>query len=283
VIRLGWSRAVLKGAWEQPGGRRGLLLLAVIVIVALVGPAFLPDPASQPDLIHGALLPPGLGHLFGTDQLSRDVLSRVVHGARISLSVALLAVALSATLGCLVGMVAGYFGGWTDAVLMRLVDGALAIPRLFILLLLIAVWDHIPLAALIVVLGATGWFGTSRLVRAEVLRLREQEYVGAAVALGAQRRRIILRHLLPNALAPVLVASTLAVGDVILIEAGLSFLGLGIRPPTPSWGAMILDARSTLFTAPWTGAFPGLAIVITVVAVNLVGESLRDALDPRRL
>jgi peptide/nickel transport system permease protein len=205
----------------------------------------------------------------------------VVTGARISLSVALLAVTLSMTLGAAVGIVAGYWGGAVDATLMRLVDGALAIPRLFILLLLLAVWERVPLLPLIFLIGVTGWFATSRLVRGEVLRLREEGYVRAAEALGARRRRIIFRHLLPNALGPLLVAATLAVGDVILLEAGLSFLGLGIQPPTPSWGGMILDSREVMVSAPWTGIFPGLAIVITVLSANLFGDALRDAVDPR--
>jgi peptide/nickel transport system permease protein len=255
-----------------------MLLLAA---AAIVGPAFLPDPLAQPDILGGSL-PPGLGHPFGTDQLSRDVLARVVAGARISLSVALLAVALSATIGAAVGLIAGYWGGMVDAALMRFVDGALAIPRLFILLLTLAVWERIPVAALVLLIGASGWFGTSRLVRGEVLRLREESYVRAAEALGARRRHIIFRHLLPNALGPLLVASTLGVGDVILLEAGLSFLGLGVQPPTPSWGGMILDSKEVLVSAPWTGVFPGLAILITVLSVNLFGEALRDALDPRR-
>jgi peptide/nickel transport system permease protein len=256
-----------------------LLLLAA---AAVIGPTFLPDPLAQPDILAGSL-PPGLGHPFGTDQLSRDVLARVVAGAQISLSVALLAVALSATIGGAVGLVAGYWGGAVDAVLMRFVDGALAIPRLFILLLTLAVWERIPVTALVLMIGATGWFSTSRLVRGEVLRLREESYVRAAEALGARRRRVIFRHLLPNALGPLLVASTLAVGDVILLEAGLSFLGLGIQPPTPSWGGMILESKEVLVSAPWTGIFPGLAIVITVLSVNLFGDALRDALDPRWL
>jgi peptide/nickel transport system permease protein len=164
---------------------------------------------------------------------------------------------------------------------MRFVDGALAIPRLFLLLLILAVWEHIPVIALILLIGATGWLGTSRLVRAEVLRLREEAYIKAAEALGARRRRIIFRHLLPNSLGPLLVASTLGIGDVILLEAGLSFLGLGIQPPTPSWGGMILDSKEVLVSAPWAGLFPGLAILITVLSVNLFGDALRDALDPR--
>jgi peptide/nickel transport system permease protein len=257
------------------------MVLLLLAAAAIIGPALLPDPLAQPDILGGSL-PPGLGHPFGTDQLSRDVLARVVAGARISLSVALLAVALSATIGAAVGLIAGYWGGIIDAALMRFVDGALAIPRLFILLLTLAVWERIPLAALVLLIGASGWFGTSRLVRGEVLRLREESYVRAAEALGARRRHIIFRHLLPNALGPLLVASTLGVGDVILLEAGLSFLGLGVQPPTPSWGGMILDSKEVLVSAPWIGVFPGLAILITVLSVNLFGEALRDALDPRR-
>jgi peptide/nickel transport system permease protein len=268
--------------WSNPRGRIAATVLLLLVVAAVIGPAFLPDPLAQPDILAGSL-PPGLGHPFGTDQLSRDVLARVVAGARISLSVALLAVTLSATIGAAVGLVAGYWGGVVDAVLMRFVDGALAIPRLFILLLTLAVWERIPVTALVLMIGVTGWFATSRLVRGEVLRLREESYVRAAEALGARRRRIIFRHLLPNALGPLLVASTLAVGDVILLEAGLSFLGLGIQPPTPSWGGMILDSKEVLVSAPWTGIFPGLAILITVLSVNLFGDALRDTLDPRWL
>jgi peptide/nickel transport system permease protein len=275
------SSVALHDVWSNPRGRIGAIGLLLLAAAAIVGPAFLPDPLAQPDILGGSL-PPGLGHPFGTDQLSRDVLARVVAGARISLSVALLAVALSATIGAAVGLVAGYWGGVVDAALMRFVDGALAIPRLFILLLTLAVWERIPVAALVLLIGASGWFGTSRLVRGEVLRLREESYVRAAEALGARRRQIIFRHLLPNALGPLLVASTLGVGDVILLEAGLSFLGLGVQPPTPSWGGMILDSKEVLVSAPWTGVFPGLAILITVLSVNLFGEALRDALDPRR-
>jgi peptide/nickel transport system permease protein len=275
------SSAALHDVWSNPRGRIGAMVLLLLAAAAIIGPALLPDPLAQPDILGGSL-PPGLGHPFGTDQLSRDVLARVVAGARISLSVALLAVALSATIGAAVGLIAGYWGGIIDAALMRFVDGALAIPRLFILLLTLAVWERIPLAALVLLIGASGWFGTSRLVRGEVLRLREESYVRAAEALGARRRHIIFRHLLPNALGPLLVASTLGVGDVILLEAGLSFLGLGVQPPTPSWGGMILDSKEVLVSAPWIGVFPGLAILITVLSVNLFGEALRDALDPRR-
>jgi peptide/nickel transport system permease protein len=273
-------RELLRRAWQNPRGRAGALLLAAIALAAVVGPSFLPDPLAQPDILQGSL-PPRPGHPFGTDQLSRDVLARVVAGARVSLSVALLAVGLSATIGATVGLVSGYCGGLVDAALMRVVDGALAIPRLFILLLVLAVWERVPLVALIVLIGATGWFGTSRLIRGEVLRLREEGYVRAAEALGAGRLRVILRHLFPNTLGPLLVAATLSVGDVILLEAGLSFLGLGVQPPTPSWGSMVLDSREVLVSAPWIGIFPGLAIVITVLSASLLGDALRDAVDPQ--
>ncbi len=267
--------------WRRSGGWLGVAVLVGMIAVALVGPLALPDPASQPDIVAGAQ-PPSLAHPFGTDELSRDVLSRVVSGARISLAIAALAVTLSLVLGATFGLVAGYWGGWVDAVLMRLVDGALAIPRLFLLLLLVTVWDHLTIVPFVLVIGATGWFGTSRLVRAEVLRIKREPFVQAAQALGAKPFRIVRRHLLPNTAGPLLVAATLGVGNVILLEAGLSFLGVGgVRPPTPSWGRMIFEGKSVLATAPWASIFPGVAIVVTVLAVNLIGEALRDHLDPK--
>lgn len=272
----------VRAALASSGGRAGLLAVGAIALFGIAAPFFLPDPAAQPDIVRGALQPPSTLAPFGTDELSRDVLARVAAGARVSLAVAAIAVALSATLGTLIGIVAGYAGGAVDAVLMRLVDGALAVPRLFVLLLLLAAWERMPLPALILIIGVTGWFGTSRLVRAEVLRLRETEYVRAAEALGAGSGRVMFRHLLPNTLGPLLVAATLAVGDVILLEAGLSFLGLGVRPPTPSWGGMIYDGRAVLTTAPWVSIFPGLAIIATVLSVNLLAGGLRAALDPRK-
>ncbi len=268
-------------AWRDPRGRVGGVLLAAIVAAALLGPLLLPDPLAQPCVLTCRNLPPSSAHPFGTDDLSRDILSRVATGARVSLAVSVLAVGLSVTLGAVMGLVAGYWGGAVDATLMRLVDAALAIPRLFLLLLVLAVWEQVPVVVLILLIGATGWFGTGRLVRGEVLRIREESYVRAAEALGGRRRRIIFRHLLPNTAGPLLVAATLGVGDVILLEAGLSFLGLGVQPPTPSWGGMILDGKSVLFAAPWASLFPGLAIVVTVLSANLVGDALRDAVDPR--
>jgi len=267
-------------AFRIPSGRTGLVILGLFAASALVGPMVLPPPSAMPDVVAGAT-PPSRAHPFGTDHLNRDMLSRVVSGGRISLTVALLAMLVSVTVGSAVGLVAGYAGGWIDAILMRVVDAALAIPRLFVILLLLVVWERIPLVALILVLGTTGWFATSRLVRGEVLRLRAEGFISAARALGARPARIIARHLLPNAAGPLLVAATLGVGEVILLEAGLSFLGLGIQAPTPSWGGMVLDARPVMVTAPWTALVPGAAIVLTVLAVNLVGEALQTALDPR--
>jgi peptide/nickel transport system permease protein len=271
----------LRSVWTKPVGRAGLVLLGALALVAVVGPMLLPDPAVQGDLLAESLRPPGSGHPFGTDQLSRDVLARVAAGLRLSLLLGVLAALLAVTLGTFVGLVAGTWGGAIDAVLMRLVDALLAIPRLFVLLLALAVWDRVPLAALVLLLGLTGWYGTSRLVRGEARRLHREEFVRAAEALGSGRWRIAFRHLLPNVAGPVLVAATLGIGDVMLLEAGLSFLGLGVRPPTPSLGGMIQDSRSVFATAPWTSIFPGLAIVLAVLAVNLVGDALRETLDPR--
>lgn len=271
---------ILRAAWRAPGGRAGALTLLAIALVALLGPLVLPDPVVMHDVMAGARAP-SAAHPLGTDPLSRDILARTVHGARVSLGIAALAVLVSVVLGTAVGAASGYLGGWADALLMRLVDAGLAIPRLLMLLLLVLVWERIPLVTLAIIIGATGWLGTSRLVRGEVLRLREMEFVLAARALGASGWRIVTRHLIPNTAGPVAVSATLGVADVILLEAGLSFLGMGVQPPTPSWGGMILEARPELLTAPWTSLAPGVAIVVTVLAVNLLGDALRAAVDPR--
>lgn len=272
--------ATLRTAWRNPSGRTGALLMIGLLALAVVGPWLLPDPTAIPDLGAGAT-PPSTGHLFGTDHLNRDLLARVATGARISLTIGALSVALSLTVGTLIGLWAGSAGGWLDAGLMRLVDAALAIPRLFVLLLLLVVWDHVPLPALIAVIGLTGWFGTSRMVRGEAIRLRTAGYIQAAVALGAAPKRTIFRHLLPNVFGVILVSATLGIGEVILLEAGLSFLGVGLQPPTPSWGIMVLDSRNYFSTAPWTLLFPGAMILVTVLAVNLMSDALRAAFDPR--
>jgi peptide/nickel transport system permease protein len=271
---------VLRRTWENPSGRIGAILLALIILLVAVLPYLLQDPNVQLCLTCGST-PPSGEHLFGTDALNRDVLARVVWGGRISLTIALLAVALAITLGATVGLVSGYAGGWVDIVLMRLVDGALAIPRLFVLLLVLAVYTPIPLGVFILVLGTTGWFAVSRIVRGEALRLKHELYVQAAHALGAGSTRVIFRHLLPNALGPLLVAATLGVGDVILLEAGLSFLGLGLQPPTATWGGMIREGFENILDSYWLALAPSIAILIVVFSLNLLGDGLRDAIDPK--
>ena len=218
--------------------------------------------------------------LLGTDGYGRDVLSRVIYGARISLLVGILSVALALSLGVAVGAAAGTGPRWLDSLLMRGVDAMLAFPRLFLVLTLAALFR--PATALvIVVIGTTSWMGLSRLVRAEILGLRKRQFILAARSLGLHPLRILRRHLLPNALTPVLVQASLLIGDVILLESSLSFLGLGVQPPTASWGNMISDGRDVLVTAWWVSTFPGLAIVLAVLAFNLLGDRLRDMLDPR--
>jgi peptide/nickel transport system permease protein len=241
------------------------------------------NPRAQPDIVALKRQPPSPAHPFGTDQFSRDVLSRVLHGGRVSLAIALLAVALSATIGMTYGAVAGFYGGWVDAVMMRALDAMLSIPRVLLLIAAAVVWGPLGLPSLVLLLGATGWFGVSRLVRAEVLSVVTRDYVAAARALGTSDRRLLLSHVLPNILAPVIVAAALGVGNVIVLEAGLSYLGVGVHPPHPSWGNIIRDGSTELGTMWWMSLFPGLAIVATVVACNLVGDALRDALDPRQL
>lgn len=263
--------------------RRALGVVIGLYVLAFLAPLLAPyDPTAQLDLQRGQLLGPSLAHPLGTDLYSRDLLSRLLFGARISLSIAALAVLLALVVGSGVGMLAGYRGGIVDAVLMRAVDAALAVPRVFLLLVVLALWERSGTTTLVLVLGLTGWFGTSRLVRAEVLSLKERDYVVAARALGLSTSRILLRHVLPNAAAPIIVTATLGVGNIILIEAGLSFLGVGVDPPLASWGNMIADGKDFLATQPWISVVPGVALIATVAAFNVLGEALRRALDPRR-
>lgn len=262
--------------------RLGLMTIVFVYLIALVTPLISPyDPIVQGPLLTHRMLAPGREFVLGTDQFARDVLSRILYGARVSLSIGFVAVGISMTIGTLLGAVSGYFGGILDTVIMRCVDMVISFPRLVLLIMIVALFEQSSIFLIIAVLGFTQWPGTARIVRGEVLGLREREFIQAARALGFTRMRIILRHVIPNTLAPVIVAATLGIGNVIVLEAGLSFLGLGLQPPTPSWGSMVADGRGDLLNAWWISTFPGLAIVLTVVAFNLAGDGLRDALDPR--
>jgi peptide/nickel transport system permease protein len=257
----------------------GLFVLIAFCFVALLAPVIAPaDPAAQ--AAAEKYKPPSREHPLGTDRLGRDLFSRTVYGARVSLAVGVCAVLIASLLGLVLGSFSGYVGGWFDALAMRIVDGLLAFPRLLLVLTLLAFFAN-SVWVVITLLGATGWMSASRLVRGEVLRLKNSEFVHAAIATGASRRRIVLRHLIPNAIGPLIVTATLRIGTIVLLEAYLSFLGLGVQPPTPSWGAMVFDGRDVLLSAWWVSAFPGLAIVLTVVACKLVGDGLRDAVDVR--
>ena len=257
----------------------GLIIVATMSIIALLAPYIAPyDPTSLN--VDAILQPPSPEHLLGTDSLGRDVFSRLVYGARVSLWVGFLAVGISACIGIVLGLVAGYFGGIIDEIIMRFVDIMLCFPSFFLILAVIAFLEP-NLTNIMIVIGLTSWMGVARLVRAETLSLRTREFVLAAKLSGASLTRILFIHILPNGLAPVLVSATLGIASAILTESALSFLGLGVQPPTPSWGNMLMEGKNVLEIAPWLSIFPGLCILITVLGYNLLGETLRDILDPR--
>lgn len=267
-------------------GAFGVLVLLVVLACAVAAPLVTSGkPSAQRDIVMTRFLPPltsdvhGTFHPLGTDRFGRDVWTRLVYGARVSMGVGVLAVLVSVALGLAVGAIAGYWRGPLSVTLLGLTDFALAVPRVVLLLLLAALWRP-NTALIIVVLGLTGWMGVARLVHGEVRALAARPFVEGAVALGARRLRVLARHILPNALTPVIVAAALGVGNAILLEAGLSYLGLGVQPPTPSWGNMIASGRDTLVNAPWVAAAPGVALVLVVVACTLLGDALRDVLDP---
>lgn len=268
-------------------GWRGSVFAGLLFILLLLAASFINEALSgynaneQGDLIHERYLPPGAQHFFGTDKFGRDILSRVLYGARISLLIALSVVGLSAGIGLIYGAAAAYLGGRTETVLMRLLDFLMAFPLIFLLLAIISIfqmnhWRLIP------ILGLTGWMETARLVHAEVLSLRERDFILAAKGFGFSNRRIIFNHIIPNCLTVIFVTAPLKVGEVILLESALSFLGIGIQPPTPSWGSIINDGREALRTAWWVSTFPGIFITLAVISFHLIGEGLKDRLRAGR-
>lgn len=274
-----YSREILKRLSANRFAAAGALIVIALFFISFLAPYLTPYSPDDLDAYH-VLLPPTSAHWMGTDELGRDVLTRIIFGARISLKVGFVAVGISAVVGTVAGLLAGYFGSWVDQLLMRLVDIMLCFPTFFLILAVIAMLEP-SIWYIMIVIGLTGWMGVARLVRAEVLSLREREFILAARGIGASNVRIIFRHILPNALSPVLVTATLGVAGAILTESALSFLGIGVQPPTPSWGNMLTAGKDYLEFAWWLSLFPGLAILVTVIAYNLVGEGLRDALDPR--
>ncbi|MFL5606151.1 MAG: ABC transporter permease [Gemmatimonadaceae bacterium] len=259
-------------------------VLLVVIGVALFARQLAPyDPNVPLDIARLHSCPPSLAHPLGTDTISRDVLSRLIWGTRISLSIAFSAVALSVTVGILLGALAGYTGGMVDAVLMRLVDAGLSIPRLLLLIAVIALWGDVGVVPLTLLIAGISWFSVSRLVRTETLAIRNHDFVVSARALGASPARVLFRHVLPNVAGPGLVSATLSIGSIVLLEAGLSYLGIGVRPPDPSWGNIIQDGAERVSDLWWLTLFPGLAILVTVFACNALGDALRDAMDPRQL
>ena len=266
---------------RQPLGAVGVLLLIAFVMCALFAPWLAPQDPARLDLT-GRLMGPSTAHWFGTDELGRDILSRTLYGARISLVVAISVVGLSLMLGLVAGGLAGFYGGWTDTVVNIYVSNAfLALPGILLAIAFVAFMGP-GLVNVILALAISGWVGYARLVRAQVMAVKEREFVQAARSLGASDLRIMFRHILPNILQPLLVQATIGMAAAVLSEATLSFLGLGVQPPTATWGAMLNDARSHLFESPYLVFFPAAAVALCVLAFNLIGDGLRDALDPRR-
>jgi peptide/nickel transport system permease protein len=280
-----------RGIWQRLGrslprnwlGLTGVLILASVGLAALFGPLVLPFDPLEPSLAE-RLKPPlaagnPLGHLLGTDQLGRDLFTRIVYGSRISLAVGVLSVSIAAPCGVLLGLMAGYLGGITDALLMRLADSQLTIPVEILAISLIAVLGN-SLPVVVVVIALVNWVVYARIARAQALSLRDAEFMHAARALGARTPRLLLRHLLPNILTPVIIIASYSVALAMILEAGLSFIGMGVPPPTPSWGRILQEGVGYLTSAWWVGLFPGLALALTTAGVNFVGDWLRDSFDP---
>jgi peptide/nickel transport system permease protein len=271
---------------RHPGAIAGSIMLGIIALAVILAPLSPYDPIASD--IRNRLQPPTLEHPFGTDQLGRDLLTRCLYGGRVSLTVGFLVVVITLVIGVPLGAVSGYFGGWMDNVIMRFTDAALSLPSLLVLILLSAILLEIDLPfikrnnvlTIALVIGSLSWMTNTRLVRATYLTLREKEFIVAANSMGASDLRIMGRHILPNSVGPIIVASTLEMGYAIMEEAGLSFLGFGIQPPTPSWGNLLSNAQEHLTRHPWLAIFPGLMIFLTIISINYIGDGLRDAFDP---
>ena len=272
-------KSVFRIALSNPLAFAGFIIILLVFLLAMLAPLIAP---YDPNYINvkAILLEPSMQHWMGTDGLGRDVLSRMLHGGRISLLVGLVAVGISTAIGILLGAVAGFYRGWIDTFIMRLVDVMLSIPSFFLILAVIAFLTP-SIINIMIVIGLTSWMGVTRLVRAEFLSLSEREFVTASRTLGAKNVRLIFTHLLPNSLTPIIVSAVLGVAGAVLMESGLSFLGLGVQAPQSSWGNILTDGKEYIQFAWWLSLFPGLAILITVLGYNLLGEGLRDALDPR--
>jgi peptide/nickel transport system permease protein len=278
---MGWRRLR-----RHPGAIAGSIVLGIIVLAVILAPLSPYDPLASDLPIR--LQPPSLEHPFGTDQLGRDLLTRCLYGGRVSLTVGFLVVVITLVIGVPLGAVSGYFGGWVDNVIMRITDAALSLPSLLVLILLSAILREIEVPffqrnnvlTIALVIGSLSWMTNTRLVRATYLTLREKDFIVAANCMGASHLRIMGRHILPNSVGPIIVASTLEMGYAIMEEAGLSFLGFGIQPPTPSWGNLLSNAQEHLARHPWLAIFPGLMIFLTIISINYIGDGLRDAFDP---
>ncbi|MFN0118142.1 MAG: ABC transporter permease [Elusimicrobiota bacterium] len=273
-------KILIKKIFENKLVLFGITIIIFLILLAFLSPVISPHDPYQQDLLV-RLQGPSLNHLMGTDELGRDVFSRMLMGIRVSLLIGILASFISIVIGTLVGLISGYAGKWWDTFFMRLVDVMLCFPTLFLILMILAVFEKPSIYLIVGIIAFTAWAGLARMVRAEVLSVKEREYMLVAKGLGLSNARILFIHLLPNVISPILVAATLTVGSAILMESGLSFLGLGVQPPDPSWGNILTSGKDFIHSAWWLSLFPGLAILITVLGFNLLGEGLRDALDPK--
>ena len=272
-------KRTLRALRRNPAGAVGVTITVIVVLGAIFGPLFAPYNPTSADL-NAVLTPPSATHLLGTDQLGRDILTRIIYGARVSLLIGFLTVAIAGTAGTIIGTIAGYVGGWLDTVVMRIVDVQLSFPFILLALTINAIVG-IGFRNILISLVLAGWVVYARVARAETLKIKEREFVEAARGLGGNDLRIIFRHVVPILLPPMIILSTLQVAQFMVAEAAISFLGFGIQPPTPAWGNMMSDGRDYLFTSPWLVTFPGLALAITVLGINLLGDWFRDVLDPR--